>query len=320
MFSAFKGARVLVLGADGFIGRWVARLLTEGGADVVLAVKSAELAKEPLARFGAKGDVREVDLFPPGAASVFLRDVKPMVLFNLAGYGVARDQRDEKAMWRLNDDLLGELALAFPATRVKGWSGTPFVHAGTAAEYGALAGDLSESSECAPTSSYGRTKLKGTQSLLLRADLAGYPAFVGRLFTVYGPGEIAGRLLPTLLAARATNEPIELTAGTQQRDFTYVEEAAEGLLRLALARTEEPQVVNVATGKLTTVRGFAMTAAAVLGLPIARLRFGALPTAADEMQHEPVTHAKLRALTGWVPKLQIPDGVAKARAFEAASV
>jgi hypothetical protein len=66
----------------------------------VLAVKSAELAKEPLARFGAKGDVREVDLFPPGAASVSLRDVKPMVLFNLAGYGVARDQRDGKAMWR----------------------------------------------------------------------------------------------------------------------------------------------------------------------------------------------------------------------------
>jgi hypothetical protein len=43
-----------------------------------------------------------------------------MVPFNLAGYGVARDQRDGKAMWRLNDDLLGELALAFSATRTKG--------------------------------------------------------------------------------------------------------------------------------------------------------------------------------------------------------
>jgi hypothetical protein len=41
----------------------------KGGAELVLAVKSAELAKEPLARFGATGELREVDPFPRGATS-----------------------------------------------------------------------------------------------------------------------------------------------------------------------------------------------------------------------------------------------------------
>lgn len=315
--APFQGARVVVLGADGFIGRWVARLLTEGGAELVLAVLDPARAAPVFARWGVRGEVRAVDLMKSGSAREFLIATKPMVLFNLAGYGVARDQRDAKAMWRLNDELLGELSLSFVEARASGWKGTPFVHAGSAAEYGAIRGNLAESSDCAPTSDYGRSKLRGTHTLLLRADLGDFPAAVGRLFSVYGPGEIAGRLLPTVMAARATREPIPLTAGTQQRDFTYVEDSAEALLRLALLPPGEPQAFNVATGKLTSVRQFALNAAAILGVPISRLSFGALPTAADEMQHEPVTNARLLAATGWAPKTTLVDGIGKTRAFEA---
>jgi nucleoside-diphosphate-sugar epimerase len=312
----FRGARVLVLGADGFIGRWVARLLTESGAELALAVLDPARAEPVFARWRVRGAVHAVDLSKPGAARELVRATKPAVLFNLAGYGVARDQREAKSLWRLNEDLLGELALAFGEAHARGWPGTPFVHAGSAAEYGALSNDLDEASECAPTSDYGRTKLRGTRALLLRAEVAGFQAAVGRLFTVYGPGEIAGRLLPTLLAARAHGRPVELTAGTQKRDFVHVEESAEGLLRLALARLEAPSVLNVATGRLTSVRQFALEAAAVLGIPLSRLRFGALPTAEGEMEHEPVTNARLRAALGWTPALSISEGVARTRDFE----
>lgn len=318
--APFQGIRVLVLGADGFVGRWVARLLGESGAELVLAVLDPARARPVFERYAVRGEVRAVDLMRAGAARELLLATRPAVLFNLAGYGVARDQRDPRPMWRLNEDLLAELALSFQESRSDGWPGTPFVHAGSAAEYGLLANDLDESSECAPTSDYGRTKLRGTTALCLRAELAGFPAVVGRLFTVYGPGEIAGRLLPTLLAARASSGPVPLTAGTQQRDFVHVEESAEGLARLALARFDAPAIVNVASGRLTSVRRFALEAAAVLGLPLARLQFGALPIASDEMRHLPPSHARLVGATGWAPKLSISEGVARTRDFEDAKL
>ena len=124
---------------------------------------------------------------------------------------------------------------------------------------------------------------------------AGLQALVARLFTVYGPGEHEGRLLPTLLNAARTGQPAELTNGLQQRDFIYVEDVAEGLLRLGLSCGTPGEVVNLATGHLTTVRECAETAARVLSLSAERLRFGTLPTRAEEMQHDPVTLDRLWA-------------------------
>lgn len=313
----FHGARVLVLGADGFIGRWVARLLTESGAELTLAVLDAARAEPVFGRFGVRGTVHAVDFSRSGSARELLLATKPTVLFNLAGYGVARNQREPKSTRRLNEELVTELAVSFVEGHTPGWPGTPFVHAGSAAEYGALTNDLDERSDGAPTTDYGHAKLRGTLSLLLRAELGGFPAVVGRLFTVYGPGEIPGRLLPTLLAARESTGTIPLSEGRQQRDFVYVEESAEGLLRLALAKLAEPCAINVATGKLTSVRQFALNAAAVLGIGMTRLGFGALPTAADEMQHLPPTNARLLAATGWTPRLVPSEGVARTRDFEA---
>ncbi len=315
-FDAFRGKRVLVLGASGFIGRWVAKLLTASGADLVLQVRDLETAKPTFGQWQIQGDVRAVDFMVPNSGVELLTSVKPAVLFNLAGYGVDRREREDKPFWRINNDLVRELAVAFAEQRDASWQGVGFVHAGTAAEYGAAKGNLDETSECKPTAQYGRSKLLGALELSLRSELAGYRAVIARLFTVYGPGELPGRLLPSLIESIAKRESIELTGGLQKRDFTYVEDAAEGLLRLALANPPESEIVNLATGKLSTVRAFAMSAAAVLGVPIDQLRFGALPTAKDEMEHGEVTIARLERLTRWKPPTSIGEGVAKTLAHE----
>jgi nucleoside-diphosphate-sugar epimerase len=107
-------------------------------------------------------------------------------------------------------------------------------------------------------------------------------------------------------------ETLNLTAGTQSRDFTYVEDVAEGLLRLGLGTKIEPgAVVNLATGELTSVRTFIAVAAAILKLPSANLRFGALATRPEEMQHDAISIERLRGLTGWTPSTKIEAGIRK---------
>jgi nucleoside-diphosphate-sugar epimerase len=195
------------------------------------------------------------------------------------------------------------------------WPGQRIIHVGSALEYGNAGGDLRENSHCDPTTIYGRSKLAGTQSLSRSCKELGISGVTARLFTVYGPGEEGSRLLPTLIASIAEDQPIELTDGLHTRDFTYVEDVAEALLRLGLAGAVPGEVVNVATGKLTRVREFVSTAASILGLPERRLAFGALPTRPEEMKHEAVNIQRLKELTGWAPPTGIGEGVRKTLLF-----
>ena len=166
-----------------------------------------------------------------------------------------------------------------------------------------------------PTTRYGITKLAGTKAVERCAIATGLLATTARLFTVYGAGEHEGRLVPTLVAAAQHGRDIDLSLGTQRRDFTFVEDVAEGLLRLGAAQGEPGWTINLATGSLLTVRKFSEIAARVLRLRDGQLHFGALPTRPDEMAHEVVTTARCRALLGWRPGTLPEAGLRATEAF-----
>jgi len=307
--------RCLVLGAGGFIGRWVARGLAQAGAEPVLAVRDPGAAKAICARWAIRGRIVPTDLADPRQVVALLEDVRPAIVFNLAGYGVDRKEQDPRRAEALNADLPAVLAESLARHPGPAWGGLQLVHAGSALEYGAISGDLDEHSPPNPTTLYGRTKLAGTCAISDQAASGRLRAVTARLFTVYGPGEHPGRLLPTLIEAATGSAPIPLTAGTQRRDFTYVEEAAAGLMALGRVPVSEEPVLNLATGRLTAVREFVETAANVLGIPPERLHFGACPPRPEEMEHEPVAVGRLRRLLGWTPGIPPEEGVRRTVEF-----
>lgn len=303
------GERALVLGATGFVGRWVVRLLERRGAEVVPHARDERRAQEVLADLRALERLAVADLAEPDRPSELFRSVRPSVVFNLVGYGVDRKERDEATAYRINGSLVGDLCRATARHGHSGRRGPRFVHVGSALEYGEASGDLSENTTPRPTTVYGRSKLVGTLRLRRYCERTGTAGLTARLFTVFGPGEHGSRLLPSLLAAAHSGSAVELTEGRQHRDFTYVEDVADGLLRLAGARSSPGAVVNLATGRLTSVRDFVLEAAPVLGLSSEQLRFGALPTREEEMAHDPVSIRRLEELTGWRPRTSIREGV-----------
>lgn len=306
----YRDVPVVVAGASGFIGRWVARLLSACGADLFLVVRDEVAAGPIFTRYGIRGKIVQVDLTHPPAVEAILRETRPAALFNLAGYGVDRTERKDEGFLRVNVELVELLSRATAEFHNAGWSGMHFVHAGSVAEYGPIGGDLEEGVPEKPVTPYGRSKLAGTRALQRYCVGTGFKGVTGRLGTVYGPGEHAGRLLPSLLAAAETGDPVPLSVGSQRRDFTFVEDAAEGFLRLGAANTVPGDVVNLVTGRLSTVREFVEEAARVLGIPQQRLWFGALPVRYnEEMEHSPISNHKLRRLTGWVPAVSIPEGI-----------
>jgi nucleoside-diphosphate-sugar epimerase len=313
--TEYAGVRALVLGASGFIGRWVARALAQRGAEVIHAVRERE-AFEPVFRtWRLKGETVEANLMEPGAADELVVSVRPSIVFNLAGYGVDRSERDEAVSWRLNADLVVELAQAMAISRDPAWQGLDVVHAGSALEYGTAGGDLAEDSTPQPSTVYGRSKLEGTRALRAAAERYGLRAVTARMFTVYGAGEHSTRLLPCLIEAARSGAAAPLTEGWQKRDFTYVEDVAEGLCRLGRSNARDGEAVNLATGKLSTVRNFAETAAALLRIPPERLEFGKVPIREEEMDHTEVSVVRLRSLVDWAPAATLAEGIEKTLQF-----
>ena len=302
--SGYQGVRALVLGASGFIGARVARMLEASGAEVVRAVRDAAHSGPGVVVADLEGDE---------TCEPLLAEVKPQITFNLAGYGVDPAERGdggEALMTRINDELVEELCYAAADHEDEEWLGQHLIHAGSALEFGTVTGDLSDPWHCRPTTSYGRTKLRGSEHVVAAVQRNEIRGIAARLFTVFGPGEHPGRLLPSLLDQLAGGGPIELSEGLQKRDFTYVDDVAEGLLRLGLH--PEPLAegaLNLATGRLEAVRDFALRAGKVLGIAEERMKFGALDTRPEEMAHDPVSTRRLAELTGWTPSTTIEEGV-----------
>lgn len=309
--TPYDGSLVVVMGASGFIGRWVALALAQAGAHLCLGVRDAETAKTLFGSIGIAGQVLAADLTEVGGVAKLVTECSPAVIFNLAGYGVDSSERDAAMAARVNAELPPVLARAMHDNGDRRWKGQQVVHAGSALEYGTATGDLAETTSATPTTLYGQTKLEGTQQLEETARELGMRTVTARLFMVYGPGEHAGRLLPSLIESRYHTEPIALTAGTQLRDFTYVADVVEGMLRLGLLEAAGLGAVNVATGVLTPVRQFVETAADVMGIAPARLEFGAVPTRSEEQRHDPINIEKLRGLTGWTPSISIREGITR---------
>jgi UDP-glucose 4-epimerase len=308
--------RAIILGSTGFIGRWVARALSQLGAELFLFHRGTAGAQVLYSHYGILGKAITIDLSDLIQVRKTIMAIQPDIVFNLAGYGVDRSERDEKQAYRINSELVGSICTALDASSRKDWLGQRIVHVGSALEYGEIQGDLNESSEPFPTTLYGKSKLAGTLVLKEFCESQQLPGLTTRLFTVYGPGEHSGRLLPSLIDASRTGKRLALTEGVQKRDFTYVGDVAEGLLRLGLCSAIPGAIVNLATGKHITVRSFIKIASDILSIQANQLDFGALPTRPYEMEHSPVSIERLVKLVSWLPPTRPEDGIRNTWQFE----
>lgn len=311
LHDPYYGTQVLVFGASGFIGRWVARALCAQGAKVSLVVRNKRIAEQIFFTYGIDGNVFELDLENLETVIKLLQKVKPSITFNLAGYGMDRSERDNRAAYQINAHLVEVVLETMAKGQDPEWAGQDIVHVGSPLEYGTIGGNLSEDSIPNPTTLYGTSKLAGTELLARFCQTYNIKGLTARVFTVYGPGEPRGRLLPSLLETAKARRPLQLTSGKQKRDFIYVEDVSEGLLRLGLAPAAPGDIVNLATGRLTSVRSFTETAAKIIGIPHDRLKFGKIPPLTEEMHHAEVTTERLRRLTAWVPPTGITEGIRK---------
>jgi nucleoside-diphosphate-sugar epimerase len=125
--------------------------------------------------------------------------------------------------------------------------GTRAVGVGTCAEYDWTRNIYweNDSTLLNPNTSYGRSKLAVFHAFAAAGTLGASTAW-GRLFFPYGPGEPRGRLLPSVIGGILRNQPVQTSAGTQVRDFMYLDDVGAALSALVASSVTGP--VNIGSG------------------------------------------------------------------------
>lgn len=243
--------RLLITGADGFVGRWLVRAARAAGTPVVAVIlPDAAPPAEWQASSGALAPVTTVfaDLRDRASVDQVAR-CRPDAVVHLAAIasGTAARQ-DPTAATAVNRDATVSLAESLSAT-----SCPRFLFVSTAEVYGpGHAAPIAESAPVNPCSSYAASKAEAEASLTVVSRRDRLPVVVARAFPHTGPGQTTTYVLPALAArlkaARRTGSTVVKTGNLAAvRDFLDVRDVVRAYL-LLLERGTPGEVYNVASG------------------------------------------------------------------------
>ncbi|MFF7412332.1 GDP-mannose 4,6-dehydratase [Streptomyces lydicus] len=316
--QTWSGRRVLVTGAEGFIGSTLVDLLVEAGAEVRAFVHYKPYAeKGHLARHLGPGspvemlagDVRDAGRVRDAVAGCD-------TVFHLAALiGIPYSYDSPGAYVQTNVVGTENVAEACRQHAVR-----RLVHTSTSEVYGtALTAPIGEDHPLQPQSPYSASKIGADMMALSHWHAFDLPVTVVRPFNTYGPRQSARAVIPTILAQLHSGaRQIRLGSLTPTRDFTYVTDTAAGFLALADCDRALGQVVNLGTGREIAIGALAEALIAASGrdaevvVDPARLR-----PSGSEVERLLSDNSRARRWASWQPEVSLEEGLKRTSAWVA---
>lgn len=300
---------MLVTGAGGFIGSHLVEALVQRGASVrgLVHYRSDSrwgwLDHSPVRNAVEilQGDIRAWD-------SVELAMKGQQVIYHLAAlvsvpysYWTPQDYLATNAVGSLN---VFQLARQAGVERV--------VYQSSSEVYGsAQSVPMNEHHPTDPSHPYGASKLAADRMAMAMYRAYGLPMVVIRSFNTYGPRQSARAVIPSAITQVLARREVRLSNLRSTRDFLYVSDAVEGLIRAAEAPEAVGQVINLGTGQELSVWQVGELAVEVLGCPEALVVEDlecARPEGA-EVQRLCADSRKAAAMLGWQAKVPVFEGI-----------
>jgi len=299
----FLAKPVALVGGAGFLGLHVGRELKQHGASVRIV---DEMCHGEASRIEAAkiGEVRHADVRGYTKAIEVLNGCG--LVINLATLCVRRSLGSPV----FAAEYIGALGSVVPFAAAK-VGARRYVYVSSSEIYGeAIAGPLHEESLPRPQTAYGAAKLAGEHYATVARLTHGIEAVIVRPFNVYGPGchieGMAGEAIPRFVAQAHRGGPIRLHGdGLQTRDFTYVVDAARGIVGAALSdAVVNTGPVNLASGVERTIVSIAREIATRFGVGV---ECGA-PRPCD-LRRQVGCATRAQAILGWSPTVAWSDGL-----------
>jgi nucleoside-diphosphate-sugar epimerase len=296
----------LVTGGAGFIGSHLAEELEHRGERIRVVDSLITGHRHNLAHLKTVEFVHG-DLADPAVAASAVDGGVEYVLHQAAIPSVPRSVQDPVTSNRANVDATLNVLVAARDARVK-----RVVFAGSSSAYGDTPTlPKHEDMPVNPLSPYALQKVVGEQYLQLFTRLYGLETVSIRYFNVFGPRQDPSSPYSGVISLFATSllsgrPPIICGDGLQTRDFTYVANVVDGVLRACTAEGASGQVINVATGGRISILELAQTMAAVLGVKTTPEHVA--PRAGD-VRDSQADISRARALLGYEPSVPFEEGL-----------
>ena len=301
--------KILVTGADGFIGSHVVETLVKSGHEVRAFVLYNS--------FNSWGWLDDSDKSVRESIDVFAGDIRDPhgvdnavsgqdVILNLAAL-IAIPYSYHSPDTYIDTNIKGTLNILQAARRHEV---SRVIQTSTSEVYGtAQYIPIDEKHPLHPQSPYAASKVGADQLALSFHASFNTPVGVLRPFNTYGPRQSARAVIPTIISQLATGREVKLGSLSPTRDFSFVQDTANGFLAAATSDAIVGQTVNLGSGFEISIQETAET--------IAKLMNVKLKLANDEQRVRPESseverlHAsiqKAKEVLEWQPQLKGLEG------------
>jgi nucleoside-diphosphate-sugar epimerase len=293
----------LVTGGAGFIGSHLAEALLARGHTVRIADSLVTGRRQNIPR-GA--EFHEGDLADGAFAARVTREVE-VVLHQAAIPSVPRSVKDPVESNRANIDATLNVLVAARDAGVR-----RVVFAGSSSVYGNTPTlPKREDMPANPLSPYALQKLVGEQYCQMFTRLYGLETVTTRYFNVFGPRQDPGSpysgVISLFITALVEGRPPTVHGdGGQTRDFTYVANAVDGVLRAAEVPGIAGEVFNVATGGRVSLNELLARLQRIMGANVAAERG---PVREGDVRDSQADIEKARRKLGYEPSVSLDEGL-----------
>ncbi len=300
--------KVLVTGGAGFIGSHLVKHLLKAGTEVTVTVRynsiidNVRLAAhwDDITRVVA--DIRDAD------AMRQFRGKSYDAVFHLAAFNHVGDS------FFLANEALMTNGIGTANLLESGIEYGRFVYTSSSEVYGIQQiVPFVETSAPNPVSPYSVGKYTGEVYAIAKRQQANLPIVCVRPFNTFGPYQSERAVIPELAIKCLRGLPIETTAGTQTREFNYVDNQVEALM-LAATRPVFRDVINIGSRHEISIRDLARLIHEKTGSK-SDLRIGALGERPTEIPRMSSDYALASKTLGWEPKVGFEEGLDRTLAW-----
>jgi len=296
--TKFKNKKVLITGAEGFIGRHLIDALL-GYRTEIHGIYFKKLNKNISGKvFWYKVDIRNKEKLRQ-----LVQKIKPDFIFHLAALLVKGDKPKEINQI-IETNLVGTSNLL---QALEGIKFSKLIFLGSGDEYGQNKAPFRETQTPLPQSAYAFSKTAAVNLCLTYSRTLNYPIVALRPSVVYGPGQKSKMFIPSLLNTLLKNKPLEISGGEQTRDFLYVDDLIKAILVAAMSNVKG-EIINIGNGKSYQLKVIIEKAKKLIG---SKSKITFTPYRQKEIMNYSFNISKAKKLLNWQPHYTLDSGIEK---------